>query len=343
MRKFLASILKKLTAKLDREEFQEEIRKKGECEGSISDLSAKKEEKVEQKTGRPEKDSNKELISVAFFPQTTISKGPVRDLMDLMGFPFLALSKKRINSINYESPDGKQKVTISGHRGHFLASIYDWDIILFVAGRIQETVNKGSDIPPRTITFPRHEILKALHKHNVNTQQKELEKSLSRLQLTGIDTTIHNEDGRYRAGFGFIDSWQYTERRDVREIKITLSQWLYDLSCSKGALLKVSDGYFELTSGLERFLYRTARKHVGHSNDTWDFSLEKLYEKSGSESSFKLFRSKLKKVVLENKIPDYSMQWIEKGKQAFVVFKKSKIHQIDNLIDAIEKQSNQKN
>ena len=132
-------------------------------------------------------------------------ENPARDLMEMMEVPFLALSKNRKNPILYESQDGTRKVKVSRHTGHFLASIYDWDIVLFVANKMQGILNSGSDIPPRTLVCPRHEILKALHKHEGKKQQKDLESSLQRLQLTGIDTTIRNEDYRYRAGFGFLE------------------------------------------------------------------------------------------------------------------------------------------
>ena len=90
--------------------------------------------------------------------------------MDMMEVPFLALSKNRKNPIRYESPDGRIKVKISIHSEHLLESIYDLDIILFFSSKIQEIINSGSDIPPRTMVFSRHELLKTIHKHNVNTQ-----------------------------------------------------------------------------------------------------------------------------------------------------------------------------
>lgn len=265
---------------------------------------------------------------------------PIRDVIDLMEFPFLALSKDRRSPIIYESADGTQKIKISRHTGHFLASIYDWDIILVVAGKIQEILNKGSDIPSFTITIPRHELLKALHKQDGKKQQKDLEKSLDRLKLTGISTTVNNKDFRHRAGFGFIDRWSYSERkndRETRKIQITLSPWLYELCCAQGNLLKSSVSYFDITSGLKKFLYRTARKHAGSNKGGWEFSIEKLYEKSGSESSFKLFKSKLKAAVSDNNIPDYSMEWIEEKGKALVVFKRSKIHEMDRLVEKCEK------
>jgi len=255
-----------------------------------------------------------------------------------MEFPFLALSKDRISPIIYESEDRTQKVVISGHRGHFLASIYDWDIILVVAGKIQEILNK-SEIPTHTITIPRHELLKALHKQGGKKQQKDLEKSLARLQLTGIETTVNNKDFRHKAGFGFIDRWGYTERKNDREariVQITLSPWLYELCCAQGSLLKSSISYFDITSGLKKFLYRTARKHAGNNKEGWEFSIKKLYEKSGSEREFKKFKNDLKSTVIDNDIPDYSMEWVEKNGKSFVVFKRSKIHEIDRKIEELE-------
>ena len=120
-----------------------------------------------------------------------------RDLAEMMEVPFLALSKNRKESIVYEKHDGKNmiKVKVSRHVGHYLASIYDWDIVLFVAGKMQEILNNGSDIPPRTITIPRHELLKNLKKHDGKSARLELKASLSRLQSTMIETTIRNEDG----------------------------------------------------------------------------------------------------------------------------------------------------
>jgi len=330
MRKFLTNFLKKLTEKLEKEAPTTKILGQEKTEESIQLTSLKKEDKKQGKH------AYKESIPVPFFQRKEVSRGQVRDVMNLMDTPFLALSKNRKKPIIYESPDGTRKTKISAHRECFLASIYDWDIIIFIAGKMQEIINDRSDVPPRTLTVPRHEILKELHKHNVNTQQKELENSLHRLKRTAIDTTICNEEGRYKSDFGFIDSWEYTERKDKKEIKITLSQWLYDLICTKGSLLKVDVLYFKMTSGLKKFLYRTARKCVGHNIDRWELSVETLHEKSGSESSFRLFKSKLKKAVLENDIPGYSMQWVEKGKQAFVFFKTQR-SMIDNLLENLDK------
>lgn len=325
MRKFIASLFEKLAEKARGKETHLAILKEHR-EVELSLLQPKKLSKNKAKKKKTE--------------VIPYKKNPARDLIEIMEIPFLALSKNRKNPIVYESKDGTRKVKVTRHTGHFLASIYDWDIILFVASKMQGMLNSGKDIPPRTMIIPRHEILTAIHKHNVNTQQKELEKSLHRLKRTAIDTTIRNEDYRYKSDFGFLDSWEYTERKDIKELKITLSQWLYDGICAQGSLLKVDQAYFDLTSALKRFLYRTARKHVGQNPDSWKFSIEKLYEKSGSEREFKKFKSDLKTAVIANDIPSYMMQWIQKEQQCFVLFKCfSDIEKTDQIISKIEEDS----
>lgn len=236
-----------------------------------------------------------------------------RDIMESMGIPFLSLSKNRKSPIVYESSDGTTKVRISCHSEHYIASIYDWDIIQCIAGKIQEVINSKKDIPPRTVIIPRHELIKELHKHDGKTNQKKLEASLKRLQTTLIETTIRNEDYRYRSGFGFLNDWGYTERKDIKEFRISLSDWLYDGICRDGALLKVHPEYFDITSGLQKVLYRIARKHVGNQNKNWDFSIEELHKKSGSEQELKKFKYDLKKAIDEQKIPAYHFEWIEEN------------------------------
>lgn len=256
----------------------------------------------------------------------------IRDIMELMEVPIVSISKNRTEPINYINSDGSIKIKISAHYPHYVASIYDWDIILFIASKLQEFINSGQDIPPRTIIVPRHELLKAIHKHDGKKQEDDLKASLARLQLTGIETTIHNKDGKYDGGTGFLDSWGYTDRKDIREFRIKLSDWLYEVACGKGSLLKTDPIYFKITSGFKKFLYRTARKHVGTQNRSWEFLIETLYERSGSEQEFKKFKYDLRKIVLENDMPGYFMEWVEKDGKTRVRF----INKVKNLTKALE-------
>ena len=320
MKKFLASVFLKLAKKFgEQEETKFNLLEATEDQPSNAETTSIVKV-TKQRTPKIKKPKHPSL------PELSHEEKAARDLSEMMEVPFLALSKNRKEPIIYEKKDGNNmiRVKVSRHTGHFLASIYDWDIVLYVAGKMQEILNNKSDIPPRTMVIPRYELLKFLKRDGGGQRQKELEASLSRLQLTGIDTTIRNEDGRYRAGFGFLDSWGYTKREDIKEIRITLSQWLYDGICAKGSLLMVDPDYFSMTSALKRFLYRTARKHVGGHGKTWEFSVETLYEKSGSEREFRFFKRDLKIAVLQNDIPGYRLNWIEKGKKSFVSFENLK-------------------
>lgn len=316
MRKFFIRLLKRLTENLEEEQDTTTKPKEiiNEQKAQIEVQSVPDDIKNDEKKSKEKKTKKKSSTNL-----TTPSIDP-RDIMESMGIPFLALSKNRKAPIVYESHDGTTKIKISCHSEHYIASIYDWDIIQCIAGKIQEVINSKKDIPSRTLIIPRHELFKGIHKQDGKKQHKDLEGSLKRLQTTLIDTTIRNEDFRYRGGFGFLDSWGYTERKDIKEFRITLSEWLYDGICRDGALLKVHQEYFDLTSGLEKILYRIARKHVGVQNKIWSFSIEELHKKSGSEQEFKKFKYDLKKVVSDNNIPGYFLEWIEENGKTSVRF-----------------------
>jgi plasmid replication initiation protein len=294
------------------QEIEQESAPKLEVEEKQQIAESKKQNKKKSKEGRCKKIKYGDII--------TIDPRDIRDVMELMEVPFVALSKNRTTPIIYENPSGKSKVRISCHPPYYMASIYDWDIIIFVSSKLQETINLVSDIPPRTLVVSRNELIKAIYRHAGKTTDSEIEAALNRLSSTFIETTIHNEDYRYKGGFGFLDSWRYTERKDIKEFKITLSEWLYEITCTKGALLKVHPEYFKITSGIKRFLYRTARKHVGIQNDSWTFSVETLYEKSGSEQEFKKFKYKLKVAIKDNDIPGYFIDWIDEDDNTSVRF-----------------------
>ena len=54
----------------------------------------------------------------------------------------------------------------------------------------------------------------------------------------------------------------------------------------------------------------------------------------------KLFKSRLKKIVVESKIPDYYMEWIEENGKEKVLFKKhnfqDNIQELDRLVNLVE-------
>jgi Replication initiator protein A. len=173
MRKLFVRLLKRLTKSLDEEQEiicqLEEVKEAQETPSEELQVEAQiippiDIEEAEKKTARKSKKKSSTAI-------TTSSFDP-RDIMESMGVPYLALSKNRKSPIIYESPDGTTKIRISCHSEQYIASIYDWDIIQCIAGKIQEVINSKSDIPSRTIIVPRHKLLKELNKHDRKKKQK---------------------------------------------------------------------------------------------------------------------------------------------------------------------------
>jgi plasmid replication initiation protein len=76
---------------------------------------------------------------------------PWRDNRDAMEFPFLSLQKKRTKPIRY----AKEGVSPSVFAPEFgLASIWDWDLVIFVASHLNECVEDGRRPSPRIAFVP---------------------------------------------------------------------------------------------------------------------------------------------------------------------------------------------
>ena len=82
--------------------------------------------------------------------------------------------------------------------------------------------------------------------------------------------------------------------------------------------------YFLLTGGIERWLYRVARKHAGHQEGGWQFTMRQLHEKSGSSSRLSDFAIDVRKVVEADSLPEYTamMHKNEEGEEVIHFLKR---------------------
>ena len=151
MKKLISSFLLKVLYKINGVEYKythqsvdETPKEEVSATLQVVEVEEVKQEQPEKlKVIKPKKPKGPKL------PELSPQERAARDITEMMEVPFLALSKNRREPIIYEKHDGPNmmRVKVSRHTGHFLASIYDWDIVLFVAGKMQEILNKGSDIP----------------------------------------------------------------------------------------------------------------------------------------------------------------------------------------------------
>jgi plasmid replication initiation protein len=254
----------------------------------------------------------------------------LRDQRETMERPFFSLSKrKRITPIEYHSPDGSVWIKVEAVPAYGMATIWDADILIWVASTLVEMRDRGVTELPRTLRFHPYNLLKAIQRDVGGEQYKRLREALERLKGTLISTNIRGDKKTLRAMFGWLDDWSEVideDTQQTKEMSITLSNWIYQGIIMQGGVLSVHPDYFLLTGGLERCLYRIARKHAGMQSQGWVCTISTLYEKTGSESSRKEFTRMLRKITTANTLPEYHLQWIERtesGESAIHMIRRS--------------------
>ena len=236
---------------------------------------------------------------------------PLKDQRELMERPFFSLSKrKRLKPIEYKSPDGDVWVHVSANPRFGIATIWDADVLIWATSRLNQLRQSGANDIPRTIRTTSYDLLKAIRRDTGGKGYKELQAALERLQSTVIETSLRAPKRNKRAQFGWLDEWTLEtdpETGAARGLTLTLSNWVYEGLMRERALLTLHPDYFTLAGGLERAIYRIARKHAGDQPEGWVCRLTVLYEKTGSESPLKQFAYLMKRIVAANDLPDYDM------------------------------------
>ena len=205
-----------------------------------------------------------------------------RDQRDLMERPFFSLAKaKRIAPILYES--GGQRVEVFGMPEHGMATIWDADVLIWAASQIVEAENHGLRTS-RFLRFTPYQLLQAVGRATGAREYRLLKGALARLQSTVIRTTIRHGEHWRRHQFSWINEWEELTTRDgrVEGMEFVLPDWFYRGVIDRSLVLTIDPDYFRLTGGIERWLYRVARKHAGHQQHGWLFEIAHLHEKSGS-------------------------------------------------------------
>ena len=235
--------------------------------------------------------------------------GPMaaRDVQDLMAYPFFSLAKsKRIHPIDFRA--GSVALRVEGTIEHGLATIWDADVLIWAASQIVEARDAGIRTSRRMVTTP-YEILTFIGRGTSARDYLRLKAALDRLQSTSIATSIRQATERRLHRFSWINEWK--ERADARGrplgLELILPDWLYGGLVDATLVLTIDRAYFGLTGGIERWLYRLARKHAGRQVAGWQFDFRHLYRKSGSLARFSDFAVDLRRIVARQSLPGYRM------------------------------------
>lgn len=229
----------------------------------------------------------------------------LRDVQDLMAYPFFSLAKsKRLAPIDYRV--GGISVRVEGTQEHGLATIWDADVLIWATSQLVEAHDAGLVTSKRLATTP-YEILRYLDRGTSLRDYLRLKAALDRLQSTSVVTSLRQVTRRRMQRFSWISEWE--ERADGKGrplgLELVLPDWLYAASEDPALVLRLDRGYFALTGGIERWLYRIARKHAGSQVAGWRFDLRHLHRKSGSLARFSDFTLQVRQLALRQSLPGY--------------------------------------
>jgi plasmid replication initiation protein len=248
-----------------------------------------------------------------FFIADIIDYAP-KDERAMMERPFFSLAKRKRNKpIEYESDDASVWVKVKAHPEYGMATIWDADILIWCISKIVAERDKGKNLETPTIHTTPYELLKGIARGTSGTEYRRLFEAMRRLRATSIETNIRGGRKGFAEfnwlaeieGEGNIDSPEQME--SVRSLALTLPSWIYRAIIKSENVLTLDREYFLLTGGLDRALYRIARKHAGSQPQGWVCTTAQLHKKTGSESSTKKFAEMLRKLVKADNLPRYSM------------------------------------
>lgn len=257
---------------------------------------------------------------------------PLKDDVYLMDIAPFSLSKtKSTRSLVYELKD--KRIEITGNAEYGMATAYDYDIVQHMISYLMEEVNRfkdslktesPTDPPPREYAPHIYDLLKFCRRGIGGAQYKVVENALTRLSGTTLKYEAINNQGEREAGvFPLVDGWKViskTASGEIAHVSIGIPDWIYQGVMNKGkapSVLTLSQDYFLLKGGANRFLYRYARKVAGKGE--CNVSAEELHHRSGSKRELKKWINENLKPLVNNdgvgNILEYRVRlWKNKGR-----------------------------
>ena len=224
-----------------------------------------------------------------------------------MAYPFFSLSKShRVAPIEFTA--GDVSIRVEAVPDHGMATIWDADILIWAASQIVEARDAGLRTSRLMAATP-YEILMFVGRGTGLRDYQRLKAAFDRLQSTTVSTSIRRPAEGRRHRFSWINEWQERTDRDGKPagIELIVPDWFYRAVLDEALVLTIDRAYFDLTGGLDRWLYRLVRKHGGRQRDGWRFDFRHLHQKSGSLSPFKRFAFELRDIIRRQPLPGYTL------------------------------------
>jgi plasmid replication initiation protein len=285
-------------------------------EADVSDVIGGKKAKTASRTRRATVPAKRPNIDYQLPLLDSPLQSGVQSDRKFLAFPFFDLSKTpRRKNLKYQEATGDESIVVEVKAvdGNGIATIYDRDMLLYIASLLQQRVKTNPEIANdhknrenRTFTFTLSDFCEATSRSRGSGYDR-VEDIVERLRTTSIRTTIRTSGERTRGWFNWLSEGTYVKSREDSDeggtfVCVVLCEWLHKAILQDGDMLAIPDTYFYL-GPIERRLYDLA--HVQCIQGTpWHTTIGTLHGKTGSDMAVRQFKSYLQKVGTTG-LPEY--------------------------------------
>jgi hypothetical protein len=131
-----------------------------------------------------------QYIQLDMFSVSTVDP-PWQDNKDAMEYPFLSLQKGRSKPITYSK--NNIRLSVAADIRYSIASVWDWDLIIFAASHLNDAIEAGL-VPSPRIQFVPYDCLHQIGRSTGGKDYRELAQAIRRLRMTTVITNIRYED-----------------------------------------------------------------------------------------------------------------------------------------------------
>jgi len=248
---------------------------------------------------------------------------PLRDFRDAMIYPFVSIAKRQSTPISFA--DSAVRFQVVGTQEWGLPTIWDWDLIIWLLSQINESKELGLHVAPR-INFRPSRFFKDVGRSASGKSYQELANTVRRLRTSTILTCRQSLGGlATEKPFSWLASYQLPlkdkcEPDTGRLWTVEFPDWLFSAVCEQKTLLAIHPHYFSLQSGIERALYRVARKSVPKDQGYWAWRMDTLHARLCVRRPLRSFSRDVREISKRNLIPEYQIEVRRKRAHELVVF-----------------------
>lgn len=228
---------------------------------------------------------------------------PLKDKQTIMTLPLLKVGDYRGRAKPVSKVEMHEKgvdVVVTAPSDIGIATIRDYDLILFALSTIRQWMNMGEK-PARTLELHAHHFLKFTRRGTGRKQYDDLISSLRRLKATTIFLSAETDKQVGEDGTNWLDKYTYVRDKETGKIstlKITIPEWIYQAAIGDKNILTLHRDYFLLVPQA-RWLYRIMRKSAGVSEHGWRYNLKTLHQRAGTTRAYSKWRFDFLKLLNE--------------------------------------------